>query len=240
MDTLGSRISKYRIKNKLSQSQLGDLLFVSDKTVSSWEKDRTTPTLDIIFKMSNIFKTSFYQLSMNEYSNIDNLELEIKLKIDEYESNRILKLIKKDSIYLGDEEHNAVYYTSTLRDFKDEYLRIRKENNIYVLNYKKNTDKNLCEEFETIVDNADNMNSILEHLDFKKKAEINKHRKKYLYKNKYEFAFDTVENIGIFVEIEVKNLTSYEEEYNKLFKLLDELNIDINKIDNKRYLDYLE
>ena len=234
MDTLGSRISKYRIKNKLSQSQLGDLLFVSDKTVSSWEKDRTTPTLDIIFK------TSFYQLSMNEYSNIDNLELEIKLKLDEFESNRILKLIKNDSIYLGKEEHNAVYYTSTLREFKNEYLRIRKENNIYVLNYKKNTNKNLCEEYETIIDNADTMKLILEHLNLKEKAIINKHRKKYLYKNKYEFSFDTVENIGIFVEIEVKNLTSYEEEYNNLFKLLDEFNIDINKIDNKRYLDYLE
>ena len=240
MDTLGSRISKYRIKNHLSQSQLGDLLFVSDKTVSSWEKDRTTPTLDIIFKMANIFKTSFYQLSMNEYSNLDNLELEVKLKLDEYESKRILKLIEKDSLYLGDEDHNAVYYESTLRDFKDEYLRIRKENNIYILNYKKNKAKNICEEYETIIDNADNMKLILEHLNLKEKAIINKHRKKYLYKNKYEFSFDAVENIGIFVEIEVKNLTSYEEEYNNLFKLLDELKIDINKIDNKRYLDYLE
>ena len=240
MDTLGSRISKYRIKNNLSQSQLGDLLFVSDKTVSSWENDRTTPTLDIIFKMANIFKTSFYQLSMSEYSNLDNLELEVKLKVDEYEFNRILKLIEKEATYLGEEEHNAVYYESSLRDFKDEYLRIRKENNIYVLNYKKNTDKSLCEEYETIIDNADNMKAILEHLNFKEKAIINKHRKKYLYKNKYEFSFDIVEDIGNFVEIEVKNLTSYEEEYNNLFKLLDEFNIDINNITNKRYLDYLE
>ena len=84
------------------------------------------------------------------------------------------------------------------------------------------------------------MKLILEHLNLKEKAIINKHRKKYLYKNKYEFSFDTVENIGIFVEIEVKNLTSYEEEYNNLFKLLNEFNIDINKIDNKRYLDYIE
>ena len=35
MDTLGKRISKYRIKNNLSQIQLADLLFVSDKTISS-------------------------------------------------------------------------------------------------------------------------------------------------------------------------------------------------------------
>lgn len=240
MDTLGKKIQKYRIKNNLSQSQLADLLFVSDKTISSWENDRTIPDLNTIFKISNIFKISFYQLSMNEYSNSDNLELEVKLKVDELESNRILKLIKKDSVYLGKEEHNAVYYESTLRKFDKEYLRIRKENNLYVLNYKKSEDKNLCEEYETIIDNVENMNSILKHLDLTKKAEINKTRQKYLYKQKYEFSFDTVQDIGKFIEIEVKNLTSYEEEYNALIKLLDELNIDINKIDNKRYLDYFK
>ena len=240
METLGKRISKYRIKNNLSQTQLADLLFVSDKTISSWENDRTTPDLNTIFKMANIFKTSFYQLSMTEYSNLDNLELEVKLKVDGQESNRILKLIKNKSVYLGEEQHDAVYYESSLRKFDNEYLRIRKENNVYVLNYKKNTDRNLCEEYETIVDNAENMSLILEHLDLIKKAEINKKRQKYLYKQKYEFSFDTVQDIGVFVEIEVKNLTSYEEEYNSLFKLLDELNININKINNKRYLDYLK
>lgn len=239
MDTLGKKISKYRIKNNLSQSQLADILFVSDKTISSWENDRTTPDLNTIFKMSNIFKTSFYQLAVNEYSNLDNLELEVKLKVDELESNRILKLIRNDSVYLGEEQHNAIYYESTLRKFDKEYLRIRKENNLYVLNYKRNTDRNLCEEYETIVDNAENMSLILEHLDLIKKAEINKKRQKYLYKQKYEFSFDAVQDIGFFVEIEVKNLISYEEEYNSLFKLLDELNININNIDNKRYLDYL-
>ena len=95
MNTLGKRISKYRIKNNLSQSQLADLLFVSDKTISSQENDRTLPDLNTIFKLANIFQTSFYQLSMNEYYNLDNLELEVKLKVDETESNRILKIIKK-------------------------------------------------------------------------------------------------------------------------------------------------
>ena len=239
METLGKRISKYRRQNNLSQSELGYLLYVSDKTISSWENDRTTPDLNNIFKLATIFKTSFYQLSMNEYSNLDNLELEVKINVDDLESKRIQGLIKKDSIYLGEEQHNAVYYESTLRKFDKEYLRIRKENNVYVLNYKKVTDKNLCEEFETIIDNANNMNLILGRLGLVKKTEINKIRQKFLYKQKYEFSFDNVQGIGCFVEIEVKNLTSYEEEYNELFKLLNEFNIDINKINNKRYLDYL-
>ena len=107
METLGKRISKYRRQNNLSQSELGCLLYVSDKTISSWENDRTTPDLNNIFKLATIFKTSFYQLSMNEFSNLDNLELEVKINVDDLESKRIQGLIKKDSIYLGEEQHNS-------------------------------------------------------------------------------------------------------------------------------------
>lgn len=240
MESLGNKIQKYRIKSNLSQSKLGELLSVSDKTISSWENDRTIPDLDLLFKMANIFNISFYLLALDEYSNSNNLELEVKVKVSEWESNRILNLIKKDSIYLGKEKHSAIYYESKLRKFNKEYLRIRKENNVYVLNYKKTTDKNLCEEYETIVDNATNLSLILEHIDLQIKGEINKTREKYLYKNKYEISFDEVENIGRFVEIEVKKYTSYEEEYNELFKLLNDLHIDLKSIDKKRYIDYLD
>ena len=240
MESLGNKIQKYRIKSNLSQSKLGELLSVSDKTISSWENDRTIPDLDLLFKMANIFNISFYLLALDEYSNSNNLELEVKLKVSEWESDRILNLIKKDYIYLGKEKHSAIYYESKLRKFNKEYLRIRKENNVYVLNYKKTTDKNLCEEYETIVDNATNLALILEHIDLQIKGEINKTREKYLYKNKYEVSFDEVENIGRFVEIEVKKYTSYEEEYNELFKLLNDLHIDLKSIDKKRYIDYLD
>ena len=212
MESLGNKIAKYRLKSNLSQSKLGELLCVSDKTISSWENGRTIPDLDLIFKMANIFKISFYLLAFDDYSNQNNLELEVKLKVNETESNRILRRIKNDSVYLGEEEHNAVYFESKLRKFNKEYLRIRKENNKYVLNYKKSTNKNLCEEYETIVDNPENLTCILEHMDLAKKGEINKIRQNYLYKNKYYFSFDKVENIGDFIEIEVKNFDSYEEE----------------------------
>ena len=240
MESLGQKIAKYRNKSNLSQSKLGSLLSVSDKTVSSWENDRTIPDLNLLFKMSNIFNISFYVLALDEYANSNNLELEVKLKVYDLEVKRLLELIKKDSVYLGHEEHNAIYYESKLRKFNKEYLRIRKENNIYILNYKKESNKNLCEEYETIVDNPNNLSLILEHIDLVKKGEVNKTREKYLYKNKYEFSFDKVENMGNFIEIEVKNFTTYEKEYNDLFKLLSDLNIDLNSITKKRYLDYIE
>ena len=62
-----------------------------------------------------------------------------------------------------------------------------------------------------------------------------------MYKEKYEFSLDKVEGIGLFLEVEVKKIEyKKEEEIKKLFLLLEELNIDINKITTKKYNEYLE
>ena len=240
MNSLGKKIKELRINNKLSQSELADILNVSNKTISSWENDRTIPDINLIFKLSNIFKTSFYSLVYSEYCNINDMELEVKLKVSMDECNRILNIIKSKSIYLGEELQYATYFQPKFRKFENEWLRIRCENGKYVLNYKKKIDKNCCIEYETIIDNALNLEKILICLNMEKICVIDKKRNKYLYDDKYEFSFDDVKDIGMFVEIEVKQMTSsYEVEYDNLINLLNELKIDLNLIDNRRYFDYL-
>ena len=60
--SLGTQIKLHRIKNGLSQDELGQLLHSSDekvisgKTISSWEIDRTEPKIGLIEQMCNIFK----------------------------------------------------------------------------------------------------------------------------------------------------------------------------------------
>ena len=84
------------------------------------------------------------------------------------------------------------------------------------------------------------MENILFCLNFDKIGVIDKEREKYLYNEKYEFSFDNVKDIGLFIEIEVKNIVSnYEKEYNDLINFLNELKVDLNLIDNKRYFNYL-
>ena len=61
MINIGEKIKKLRIENHLSQNDLADKLFVSDKTISSWEINRTLPTIDMIIKISEIFNISLYQ-----------------------------------------------------------------------------------------------------------------------------------------------------------------------------------
>ena len=162
----------------------------------------------------------------------------MKVSINEW--NRILNIIKSKSIYLGEELQYATYFQPRFRKFENEWLRIRCENGKYVLNYKKKIEKNCCNEYETIVDNVLNLEKILTCLNMEKLGVIDKKRNKYLYKDKYEFSFDYVKDIGMFVEIEVKQMiSSYEVEYDNLIKLLNELKIDLNLINNKRYPDYL-
>ena len=240
MNDIGNKIKELRIKNKLSQQELANLLYVSNKTISSWENNRTIPDINFIFKLCDIFHTSFYSLVDNEYCNLNNIELEIKLKVDFNEWKRILNFVENTSSHIGKFKQQDIYFCPNFRNFEKEWLRLRNENGKYIFSYKNLIEKNACKEYETIIDDAKNFEKILCCLNFKKVGIINKERDKYLYNKKYEFSFDSVEKIGLFIEIEIKkSIENFEEEYTDLIKLLNQLKIDISSIDCKRYFDYL-
>lgn len=241
MVSLGNKIKIYRIKNKLSQLELGEMLCVSDKTISSWENDRTIPDINFIFQMANIFHTSFYALAYEDYCNLNNVELELKVKLDDVEWNKSQDIVKNDAVYLGDENHLAVYYYPEYRELENEWLRVRDQNGTYVFNYKKWVDINYCEEYETIIDNPNNFEKILFSMGFKKLGVIDKVRVGYLYNDKYKISFDNVKDIGLFMEIEVKKVTlSYVDECKELIDLLNKFNLDVSRVETKRYPDYLK
>ena len=50
--SIGERIKKLRNKKGITQLELANKLFVTDKTVSSWESDRTEPSLEMLVKLS--------------------------------------------------------------------------------------------------------------------------------------------------------------------------------------------
>lgn len=57
---IGENIKSYRMKNGLTQKELGDMLIwngcpISGKTVSSWEVNRTEPKIGLIEQMCKIF-----------------------------------------------------------------------------------------------------------------------------------------------------------------------------------------
>lgn len=62
----------------------------------------------------------------------------------------------------------------------------------------------------------------------------------YIYKDKYEFSFDIAEDIGMFIEIELINKSDdFEKDFCDLLKVLEDLKIDLNIVERKKYIDYL-
>ena len=51
--SIGDNIKKWREYRKLKQSELAEMLGVSDKTVSSWEINRTEPKMGMVEKISS-------------------------------------------------------------------------------------------------------------------------------------------------------------------------------------------
>ncbi len=240
MNTLGEKIKNIRIKNNLKQNELADLLYVSEKTISSWENNRTSPDLNMIYKISDYFKKSFYCLINDDY-NTDNInEIEVKLKVDDKEYNRLLNIIKQNSINKKNTNQIDTYYTKKDNKSKKEWLRIRNENGKYIFNYKKKINNSYYEKYDVLIDNINNMDIILNSLEINNIGIINKQRNIYIYKDKYEISFDTVDNIGKFIEIELINKSNnIEKDISNLFNLLEELEIDLNSVDRKKYIDYL-
>ena len=53
--TIGKFIAALRKTNGMTQKELGEKLFVSDKTVSRWECDECTPELSLIPAIAELF-----------------------------------------------------------------------------------------------------------------------------------------------------------------------------------------
>ncbi len=241
MTNLGEKIKNIRIANNLKQSELAKMLFVSEKTISSWENNRTVPDLNMIYKISDYFKKSFYCLINDELDTENTNEIEIKLKVNEEEYSRILNIIKNNSVNKRNVNQIDTYYTLTNKKLNQEWLRIRNENGKYIFNYKKKIDNSHYEKYDVLIDNFNNLNIILNTLGSKQIGTINKNRTIYIYKDKYEFSFDIVKDIGMFIEIELINKSNdFEKDFFDLLNLLKDLKIDLNIVDRKKYIDYLE
>ncbi len=69
--TIGKFISALRKANGMTQKELGEKLFVSDKTVSRWECDECMPELSLIPSIAEIFGITADELLRGERNNPD-------------------------------------------------------------------------------------------------------------------------------------------------------------------------
>jgi predicted adenylyl cyclase CyaB len=239
MTNIGEKIKEIRIKNNLTQQELADKLYVSDKTISSYESGRTLPDINTLIEISNVLNVSIVNFVTN--TNDKNIEIEFKIKVNRIKLNELLKKIKDDSIFVREEDQIATYFKPNFRKFNNEWLRVRKENNNNVLNYKKKNESGDIEEYEVLIDNYEKLKSIFNYLGLEDTVVVSKHRISYLYRDKYEISFDEVDNLGLYVEIEVKKYNyENEKEIELLIDLVKELDINMSDIETKRYPELMQ
>jgi len=237
--SFGQRISNLRKERELSQQEIAKKLFVTDKTISSWEHDRTEPSLEMIVKISELFECSAAFLIFGDIVKSD-IETEIKIKLSKEEFERLVLIMENSAKVLSESEQKDTYYQPTYRNFINsdsitEWLRIGERGNKKILTYKNWHDVH-CDEYEVEIDDIDKLNKIFNVLGLEKIALVNKIRKTYLYLDKYEVALDYVENLGHFIEIEVKKYDKkIAEEYDDLLKIAKKLGLNLDKIDRRGY-----
>ena len=94
--SLGEKILKLRKKNGLSQEKLGELIGVTRQTISNWELNETTPSVEELKKISKELNISIDELLDNDIKNV----LVEKVSNTEALAGLILKVIKLSIIVL--------------------------------------------------------------------------------------------------------------------------------------------
>lgn len=73
---VGLKIMTYRKKQKLTQDELAEMLFVSRQALSKWELGLSIPSIDTLIDLSKIFKVSIDDLLLlDEKDEIDENDL---------------------------------------------------------------------------------------------------------------------------------------------------------------------
>jgi adenylate cyclase class 2 len=138
------------------------------------------------------------------------VEIEIQTRVENVEP--LLLLLEKEGEFAFDDHQKDEYYTPAHRDFfsfkpVDEWLRIREsgKNSITYKNWHHGKDgkSNHCDEYETVVEDADQIRKIFGALNIKPKIVVDKYRRSWNH-GKYEVSIDEIVGLGSFVEVEYK------------------------------------
>jgi transcriptional regulator with XRE-family HTH domain len=76
MASLGTKLLNLRRQHRLSQTELADVLNVSQNAYNKWEADKCKPTVDNLLKLSQYYKVDIMELlDDNEKINLSNNEI---------------------------------------------------------------------------------------------------------------------------------------------------------------------
>ena len=88
---IGNFIAKMRKEKNLTQQQLGDKLYVTDKAVSKWERGKSLPDITLLTKLSHILDVKVEDILVGEINENNNI-VDIDKRVEEIQEN-----IKKEN-----------------------------------------------------------------------------------------------------------------------------------------------
>jgi len=140
---------------------------------------------------------------------MNDIEIEIQVNIEN--SKPLIVFLEKNAEFKTEKHQIDEYFSPVHRNFIEvrpvkEWLRLRNSNGKFSINYKswhfdKKEKSHHCDEYETKIEDLNQLRKILNVLNFKSIIKVDKLRKTWIYKN-YEIDVDSVKGLGDFVEIE--------------------------------------
>lgn len=76
---IGDKIKNAREENKLTQTQVSEILMVSRQTISNWENGKSLPDILSVIRMSELYKISLDELLKGDKTMIEKIEKDAKI-----------------------------------------------------------------------------------------------------------------------------------------------------------------
>ena len=77
---IGKMLKEKRTESQLTQEQLSEKIFVSRKTISNWETGKTTPDIDSLIRLANLFDLSLNDLLLEGSEVVENIKKYSEIK----------------------------------------------------------------------------------------------------------------------------------------------------------------
>jgi transcriptional regulator with XRE-family HTH domain len=244
---IGSFIAKKRNQLGITQRQLAERLYVTDKTISRWENGNYMPDLTLLITLSEILNTSVYELLSGEETievKKDNIETEVRFLYSLSEEQKILNYLKtfKELNYKGCFQEKTIQYNHPMKEYDyyskeiDARFRLRttinNETKKCMITYKRRKENFLNEEINTEEEvevsinynEIDNLIYLLENVIHMKLIESYE-RKRHIFSN--EDIEVVVDIYPFMIAIEVENKSKDKDPKSVILYYLNLLGFDL-------------
>lgn len=177
----------------------------------------------------------------------DNTEVEIKIEVNYESFLRLREIMSQVATFKGTFHHEDRYFVCNDKGYLHtekypyKWLSIRRRNGLSIVNYKhyfpEGEKKHLyCQEYETVITDADALTAIFCSLGFRHLVTVDKTRAEYVFKDEFEVALDEVKGLGFFIEVEaIKDQGGAEVTRHKIERFIETFGLEGYRVDYRGY-----